>query len=156
MPKQPRVIIKAPAWYGIYTDDKNLENYFKLTEAHIQHYGRPEIFHTIGLAERKYSDDKDANLRLKLYVYRRIQAYLKHKYPNAPLSYSQLGFMDVLYSDEVKELVSELDPDQSIILDYTSDTTRENNFTKWGIVESFHGYSAFSGGYEPNSEFRAV
>lgn len=31
---------------------RNLENYFKLTGAHIRHYGSPDLFHTIGLAER--------------------------------------------------------------------------------------------------------
>ncbi len=160
---RPKLLAQTTAGYNQSTglvwdirDDKNLENYFKLTEAHIQHYGRPEIFHTIGLAERKYSDDKDANLRLKLYVYRRIQAYLKHKYPNAPLLIASWDLWMYYTPDEVKELVSELDPDQSIILDYTSDTTRENNFTKWGIVGKFPWIFGIFGGYEPNSEFRGL
>lgn len=38
-------------------DDKNVENYMKLTEASVKYYGRPDLFHTIGLAERKFSDD---------------------------------------------------------------------------------------------------
>lgn len=38
-------------------DDRNLDNYFKLTETHIREYGAPELFHTTGLASaRCYAD----------------------------------------------------------------------------------------------------
>ena len=50
--------------------EKNLENYFKLTETHIKEYGSPEIFHTIGLAERKCFESREENLKLKLYTTR--------------------------------------------------------------------------------------
>ncbi|MBN2309961.1 MAG: hypothetical protein JXR94_13385, partial [Candidatus Hydrogenedentes bacterium] len=39
-------------------DDVNLDNYWKLTQAHIDAYGRPEMFHTIGLAERNVFPDR--------------------------------------------------------------------------------------------------
>ena len=32
---------------------QNLDNYFKLTDTSVREYGRPELFHTIGLAERR-------------------------------------------------------------------------------------------------------
>ena len=84
-------------------DNENLENYFKLTETHIKEYGRPELFHTIGLAERSYSNDRDENLRLKLYVYRRIANYLKCKHPNAPLLIASWDLWMCYSVDEVKK-----------------------------------------------------
>lgn len=50
-------------------DDRNLDNYFKLTETHIREYGAPELFHTIGLAERRCYADHASNHQMKLYTY---------------------------------------------------------------------------------------
>ena len=135
-------------------DDRNLANYFKLTEAHIKNYGRPELFHTIGLAERRYSDDREENKRLKLYVYRRITRYLAENYPNAPLLLASWDLWMYYTPEEVQQLVAELDPEQTIILDYTSDTVRDNNFTNWGVVGKFPWIFGIFGGFEPDSDVR--
>ena len=133
-------------------DDKNLENYFKLTETHIREYGRPELFHTIGLAERSFSDDRDENLRLKLYVYRRIASFVKEKYPGAPLLIASWDLWMFYTPEEVRRLIGELDPSQSLILDYTSDTARGVNFTNWGVVGRFPWIFGVFSGFEANSE----
>ncbi|MBR4184953.1 MAG: hypothetical protein IKQ87_04230, partial [Clostridia bacterium] len=135
-------------------DDRNLANYFKLTEAHIRNYGRPELFHTIGLAERRYSDDREENKRLKLYVYRRITRYLAENYPNAPLLLASWDLWMYYTPEEVRQLVAELDPEQTILLDYTSDTVRDNNFTNWGVVGKFPWIFGIFGGFEPDSDVR--
>jgi hypothetical protein len=135
-------------------DKKNLERYFKLTEAHIKEYGKPELFHTIGLGERLYSADPEENRRMKLFVYRKIGTYIKEHYPNAPLLIASWDLWMHFSPEEVQELVSELDSDQSIIFDYTSDTTRENNFTNWGIQNKFPWIFGIFSGYEPNSDIR--
>lgn len=160
---QPTLLAQKTAGYNQDTglvwdirDDQNLENYFKLTESHVENYGRPDIFHTIGLAERNYSEDRDENLRLKLYVYRRIQEYLKRNYPNAPLLIASWDLWMYYTPDEVRKLVAELDPSQAILFDYTSDTTRENNFTNWGVMGKFPWIFGIFGGYEPHSEFRGL
>jgi len=134
--------------------DENLENYFRLTDAHIREYGKPEIFHTIGLAERSFSDDREDNMRLKLNVYRRIASHLKEKYPNAPLLIASWDLWAFYTPEEVQRLVSELDPMQAVILDYTSDTVRENNFTNWGIVGKFPWIFGVFSAYEPSSDIR--
>ena len=142
---------------GLVWDIRNRENldyYFKLTEAHIREYGKPEIFHTIGLGERLYSDDPEENRRMKLYVYRKIVTRVKEQYPNAPLLIASWDLWMHFTSEEVRELVAELDPGQSLIFDYTSDTTRRNNFTKWGVVRKFPWVFGIFSGYEPNSEIR--
>ena len=135
-------------------DDENLDNYFHLTETHIREYGKPELFHTIGLAERTFSTDREENLRLKLNVYRRICAYLRNTHPNAPLLLASWDFWMYYTPEEVRQLISELDPRQCILLDYTSDTWKENNFTRWGVVGKFPWIFGIFGGYEPNSEIR--
>jgi hypothetical protein len=58
--------------------------------------------------------------------------------------------------EEVGALVAELDPAQSIILDYTSDTTRENNFTQWGVCGKFPWIFGVFSGYESESEIRGL
>ena len=49
--------------------------------------------------------------------------------------------------DEVRKLVDELDPERTIIWDYTSDTLYENNFTKWDIVGKFPYVFGIFGAY---------
>lgn len=135
-------------------DDENLENYFKLTETHVKEFGKAEIFHTIGLAERSFSEDNEVNMRLKLYVYRRICSYLKEKYPNAPLLIASWDLWGWFGNEDVKRLLSELDPNQAIILDYTSDTVRDCNFSKWGVMGKFPWIFGLFSGYEPDSDIR--
>lgn len=135
---------------------ENFDNYMKLTEAHIREYGKPELFHTIGLGERMYSTDREENQRMKLYVYRKIASYFKEHYPNAPLLIASWDLWIYFTPEEVRELVAELDPNQSIIFDYTSDTTRDNNFTNWGIVNKFPWVFGLFSGYEANSEIRGL
>ena len=133
---------------------QNFDNYFKLTKAHVEHYGKPEIFHTIGLGERLFSADAEENRRMKLYVYRKIASQIKQNYPNAPLLIASWDLWMRWSPDEVKALVGELDPNQSIILDYTSDTMKKNNFTEWGVVGKFPWIFGVFSGYEPNSDIR--
>lgn len=135
-------------------EDENLENYFKLTQTHIDEYGRPELFHTIGLAERRFSEDKAENLRLKLNVYRRISAWLKEKYPNAPLLIASWDLWMYYTPEEVQKLIAQLHPAQAILLDYTSDTQSDNNFTNWDVVGKFPWIFGIFEGYEPNNELR--
>ena len=135
--------------------EKNLENYFRLTEAHIIEYGKPEIFHTIGLAERKCFESRDENLKLKLFTYRILNRKLRERYPNAPLLIASWDFPMYWEDDEVRKLVSEFDPDNTIILKYTADAKNKiNNFTKWGVVKKFPWIFGIFHAYESNSDIR--
>lgn len=135
-------------------DKDNFENYLNLTRTHVKEYGKPEVFHTIGLGERLYSADKEENKRMKLFVYHKIATQIKENYPNAPLFIASWDLWTHFTPEEVRDLVSELDPAQAIIFDYTSDTTRTNNFTEWGVVNKFPWIFGIFSGYEPNSEIR--
>lgn len=135
---------------------ENIENYLKLTDTHVREYGRPELFHTIGLGERLYSADKEENKRMKLFVYHQIATRIGETYPNAPLLIASWDLWMHFTPEEVRELVSEFDPTQTIILDYTSDSMRSNNFTKWGVVNRFPWIFGMFSGYEPDSEIRGL
>lgn len=133
---------------------ENFDNYRRLTQAHIREYGKPELFHSVGLGERLYSNDPEENKRMKLYVYRKFSSWIHEKYPNAPMMLASWDLWMHFTPEEVQELVAELDPAQTLLLDYTSDTVRENNFTRWGVVNQFPWIFGIFSGYEPNSDIR--
>ena len=136
-------------------DDKNLDNYFKLLEADIKEYGSPDIFHTIGTGERRFYPDHLRNHEMKRYVYRRILSRLREKYPNAPALIGSWDFVSTWTHDEVKELVAELDPANTIILDYTSDTFDDrNNFRNWDVVRKFPWIFGIFHAFEASNEIR--
>lgn len=135
-------------------DKDNFEKYLHLTETHINEYGNEELFHTIGLGERLYSNNAEENKRMKLFVYHKLAHALKERYPNSPLLIASWDLWMHFSPDEVRELVSEFDPTQAVIFDYTSDTMRENNFTSWGVLGKFPWVFGIFSGYEQNSEVR--
>ena len=141
---KPDLLVQSSGGYAEQTglvwdirNDKWLDHYFNLTEAHIKHYGKPELFHTIGLAERRMFKDKEENLEIKLYTYRRLIAKVRAKYPNAPVLLAGWDFYNQWSVDEVPRLIKELDPEKTIIWDYEADTKTDRNFTNWDVVGKF-------------------
>ena len=116
-------------------DDENLENYWKLTQAHIDNYGSPQIFHTIGTAERTLSNDPEKNLEYKLYTYRRLISKLREHYPNAPLLLTTWDLYTWSPKD-VEKLLSQLNPNNTILFDLRGDQplTTDYDFVDWGLV----------------------
>lgn len=137
---------------------ENMDNYMRLTETFINEYDKDDgLFHTIGLGERKIFKDKQKNLRLKLLAYRRIAENIRQRYPNSKLMLASWDFYCFWTPEEVQGLVKELDPDRTIILDYTSDGfTDERNFISWGVVGKFPWIFGLFHAYEPDSELRGA
>ena len=135
-------------------DDKNFDYYSHLTDTHVKEYGQGQIFHTIGLAERRFSQDKNENARLKLYTYRKISKNIKEKYPNAPLLIASWDLWMYYTPNEVKDLLSELDKNQAILFDYTSEVQDKNNFTNWNLVGKFPWIFGIFGGLEKHHDIR--
>ncbi len=135
-------------------DDANLDNYWELTQAHIQAYGRAEMFHTIGLAERNVFADRAANHEIKLYAYRRIIQKLREHYPQAPLL---VGSWDFYYpgwsGSEVSKLLTMLNPQNTFIFDYTSDLPGKS-FRDWGVVGRFPWIFGMLHAYEWQNDLR--
>ncbi len=136
-------------------DQKNFDLYFKLTETLVKEYSKEGFFYTIGFAERNLSYDKEENLRLKLYGYHKLALKLQEKYPNSKLMLCGWDFWFNNFStSDMKSLFSTLDPDNAIIMDYTSDTYRKYNGSKWDIVNKYpHTFGLFHG-YQMNSDIR--
>ena len=129
-------------------DDENVDNYLKLTDTHIQEYGKAEIFHTIGLAERMYFEDREKNLELKKFAYKRFISRISEKYPNAKIMIATWDFFFRLKPGEAADIIKMFDPDKTLVLDYTVDLKMEgNDFENWDIMGKmpyifglFHGY----------------
>jgi len=133
-------------------DEKNLENYQKLTDTHVKEYGKSDIFHTIGLAERTYNEDRQKNLELKKYAYRKIIGHIEKNYPNAKMLIAAWDFYFALKPEEVREITKMFDPEKTIIFDYTVDLKSENNnFEKWDIIGKIPWIFGIFHGYEPQN-----
>ncbi len=149
-------------------DDGQMENYMKLTEGYVNEYNpNASIFHTIGMAERFMLPDRDSNMRLKLFAYRRIAQSLREKYPNSKLMIASWDFIGWWKPEEIQGLLEEFDPERTMVLDYTSDIDDPaQSFLNWGTVGKFpwifglfHAYeceSALKGQYDRNDERLSV
>jgi len=139
-------------------DDRNLDAYWKLTQAHIDQYGSPQMFHTIGYAERVVYKDRAENHEFKLYAYRRIIEKLREHYPQAPLLIASWDFYYPGWSgEEVSNLLKLLDPQNTFIFDYTSDlpqVDKSSDFRQWGVVGKFPWIFGIFHAYEWENELR--
>ncbi len=159
---QPDFLPQATAGYndptGLVWDirkQENLDRYFRLTEACTEHYGCPELFHTIGLAERMCCTERRDNLNLKLYTYRQIARRLRDRYPQSKLLIASWDLWMFWTPEEVQRLVSEFDPERTMILDYTSETAGESNcFKNWGLMNRFPWIFGIFHAYEPENDMR--
>ncbi len=141
-----------------FTMKENMDNYMKLTETMVNEYEKSTaLFHTIGLGERNMYSDKRKNHALKMIAYRRISESLREKYPNSKLMLASWDFVGWWSGEEVQNLVKELDPERTIILDYTSDVSDPNeSFINWGVVGKFPWIFGLFHAYESESELRGA
>ena len=159
--KKPTLLSQSTAGYSEQTglvfdirEKKNMEYYEHLTDTHVKEYGRGELFHTIGLAERMYSEDREKNLRMKLFVYRRIADNIRTKYPNAKLLLASWDIWIKYTPEEARALLAELDPNQTVFFDYTSESESGNDFTKWDVLGKFPWIFGIFGGIEKQNDIR--
>ena len=135
--------------------DRNLDNYFALTKAHIREYGRAQLFHTIGLAERMCSADRTENMRYKKMAYRRILSKVEQEWPGSPVLIASWDFAMHWQPQEVQAILAEFDPARHLIFDYTADTKDPvNNFTNWGFYKKFPWVFGIFHAFEPSSDVR--
>lgn len=134
------------------SDDANVERYMELTRAHIRHYGRADLFHIIGLAERVFGSPQE-NRAVKIRVLRTFIRKLRKEYPHAPLLIASWDFMFRWKADEVRLLLAELDPSNTLILDYTTDSgSYSNNFVSWNLPRHFPWIFGIFQAYEPQND----
>ena len=135
--------------------DVNMERYWKLSEAQLREYHTSEVFHTIGLAERRCFPDHERNHYFKRYAFRRIEDELRKHYPHAPLLVASWDFIATWSYEEVRDFIAGLDPENTILLDYTCDIYQEtNNFLNWGVLGKFPWIYGIFHAYEASNEIR--
>ena len=133
-------------------DDKIIEYYMQLTRTHIQHYGKPELFHMIGLAERVFGSEEE-NYAVKVRVFQKFVTQLRKEYPHAPLLVASWDFMFRWKAKEVRTFLKDLDPENTIILDYTTDSgSYSNNYINWNLPHHFPWIFGIFQAYEPQCD----
>jgi len=139
-----------------FTKKENMDYYMHLTETMVnEHEKDSALFHTIGLGERRMFKDKNKNFALKLIAYRRIAENIRLRYPNSKLMLASWDFIGWWTSEETQNLINELDPDRTVILDYTSEVDDPDiSFLNWGVVGKFPWIFGLFHAYESESELR--
>lgn len=133
-------------------DEKNLKNYQHLTRTHIKEFGKPEIFHTIGLAERSMNGDREEGFLIKKRAYDTVTDFIHANFPKAPLLVAAWDFYFTYQAEEVRRMIRSFDPETHIILDYTVDLKKtENDFETWDVVGKFPYIFGIFHGYQPQS-----
>lgn len=139
-----------------FTKKRNMDYYMRLTETMVnEHEKSSALFHTIGLGEREMFKDKDKNFALKQIAYRRIAENIRQRYPDSKLMLASWDFCGFWEPQEVAELFCELDPERTILLDYTSDMDNpDHSFLNWDVVGKFPWIFGMFHAYESESELR--
>ncbi|NLE12919.1 MAG: hypothetical protein GX628_04480 [Clostridiales bacterium] len=160
--KKPVLLSQTSGGYseqtGLVWDPRikeNLDNYLKITDVYANYYGTPQLFHTIGLAERNISADRRENLKIKLFTYRRILQNIREKYPQSKMLIAAWDFIGWWRKEEIQQLINELDPQRTIILDYMCEhDDPEQAFLSWGVVGKFPWIIGMFHAYESESDIR--
>ncbi|MDD5484141.1 MAG: alpha-N-acetylglucosaminidase TIM-barrel domain-containing protein [Kiritimatiellae bacterium] len=135
-------------------DERAWQAYWKLTATHIREFAgkEPQLFHTIGLAERMFGKTRTENLNIKRYAYHKIQSVMREHYPDAPLLIASWDFIMNWKNADVKKLLREFDPSRTIILEYTADLEGRKPYRGWGIYRKFPWIFGVFHAFAPNSE----
>ena len=139
-----------------YTKKENMDSYMRLTETMVNEYEKSTaLFHTIGLGERDMYHDRKKNHAAKRIAYRRIAENIRQKYPDSKLMLASWDFVGWWTAEEVQSLIGEMDPERTILLDYTSEISDPNeSFLNWGVVGKFPWIFGLFHAYESESEWR--
>jgi len=129
--------------WDVMSDPKWLDCYWRITEASIANYGRPDLLHTIGLGERRCSTNRAENTRIKIEVLKRNIAEARKRHPGSKILLAGWDFFQEWRPEEVQALFDDLDWKDLMLWDYEADATQDfradmkglsNNFTKWGVI----------------------
>ena len=134
---------------------ENLDNYMKITDAFVKEYGSPELFHTIGLAERFICEKREDDMKIKRYTYRRTLQRIREKYPQSRQLLAAWDFLRWWQPQEVKNLIAELDPEHQIILDYMCEFEDPGQtFLTWDVIGKFPWIVGIFHAYECMNDIR--
>ncbi len=118
-------------------DKKWLDAYWRLTETSIANYGKPDLLHTIGIAERKCFTNRADNLKMKCDMLDLLVKNAAAHYPESKVLFAGWDFYGFWQPDEVRQLVKTLDPNRILLWDYEADAYNRTNFTEWDVIGKF-------------------
>ena len=123
------------------------DEYWNLTEAAVSAYGEPGMFFNTGFDERTVYSNRADNVAFKVDLIRRYNEESHRRRPDAPVIMEGWDFFLCWKPEEMKDLITALDPSYSIIWDFTADCAigmrcypwmpMHNVFTGWGVVKTF-------------------
>ena len=152
---KPDFLPQATEWYqepsGLVWDirqKKWMEAYWKLTDASIRAYGKPDVLHTMGLSERTCSTNAEENLKMKIDVMRRLCLDARSRYPGSKIILGGWDFHFTWATEECRRLWPALaDIDGLMLWDYESDEIRgkgpataclrTNILSNWDVIGKF-------------------
>ena len=153
--EDPRYVASDTGRVFDFTKKENMDYYMRLTKAMVEQQNDSSLFHTIGLGERRMYNDKNKNFALKLIAYRKISESIRLRYPNSKLLLASWDFAMTWTPNEVQNLIKELDPERTVILDYTSEIDDPDvSFLNWGVVNKFPWIFGLFHAYESESELK--
>ena len=162
--KKPTFVTQEVAYYADgntgnvldFTKKEMMSYYTKLTETMVSEYDRDtSLFHTIGLGERSMYKDSRKNFALKKIAYRRVAEEIRTRYPNSKLLLASWDFAGWWNASEVEKLTQEMDPERTILLDYTSEVVDpKSSFLNWGVIGKFPYIFGIFHAFESESEIR--
>ncbi len=138
------------------TKKENMDYYTRLTETEVAEYAKDDtLFHTIGLAERTMYLDERKNFALKHTTLRRIAEAIRQNHPNGKLLLASWDFLCWWTPEQIRQLLSEMDPKRTLLLDYISCAVDPQNcFKSWGTVGKFPWIFGIFHAYESETELR--
>jgi len=135
---------------------KWMDAYWKLTDASIAAYGKPEILHTIGVAERKMSDDPRENRRRKIDWTNMLLGEAAKRYPGCRRILAGWDLYCMKESSEVREFLCKI-PEDVLIWDYEADAYDRTNFTEWDVIGkrpyTFGVFMAYEAGLDMRTDY---
>ncbi len=170
---KPDFLPQATEWYqepsGLVWDirqKKWMDAYWKLTEASIRTYGKPDVLHTMGLSERTCSTNAEENLKIKIDVMRRLCQDARNRYPDSLIILGGWDFHFTWTPEECRRLWPALaDLGGLLLWDYESDEVRgkgpctkdlsTNILSNWDVIGKFpytFGVFAYAA---PSADIRA-
>ena len=142
--------IRKPKW---------MDAYWKITDASVREYGRPDILHTIGVAERKIFPTPEKNRRAKADLTNALFDEARRRYPSATRVLAGWDLYCMGKPEEAKSFLRYV-PNDIVIWDYEADAYRNTNFTEWDVIGkrpyTFGIFMAYEAGLDPRTDYARI
>ena len=136
-----------------------MDNYWKITDAAIANYGREGLLHTIGIAERRVSKNREENLAMKKSLTELLLSNAKTRHPSSQLLLAGWDLYCMKDPAEVRAFLKNI-PQDVVIWDYEADAYMNTNFTEWDVIGkrpyTFGIFMAYEAGLDPRTDYARV